>query len=895
MARLSHEERAELSRWLEEQRRAIKKQRKSGRVAPELIEQLGHRYQELEDRYCNEEALEVIEVAFEGLRYVKQPKANQSLSYRAWRSKALTSGWLGRYGETIEGYEKAVALGEKGAYANEKPQFDPGNRRELGSYYWRVGDLSEALRNLSIAEDKLEKSRVSVLPEPDYRDELARLRAAFGLAYLDLGRYEDAAKSAAEAARIHEELGKTDLKRNLQAAIDYTTLGNARREVALEREADLDDAFGAFDEALRVLGKVPSVDQEYTDRESDIYLGRGHTLLFRGEHEKALDDLERSLSLASEMNVAQHAAAHQLYIGQSQATLKRIADAEESLEKAAEMAERYGTPETRWRALYELAVVREADGRKSEAKEALAECISTIEGLRSQYLPEPFKISMLGAKEKAYEAMVKNLFDSAVEATGVEAARKAEEAFGYAERAKSRVFAEQLATTDLGSLADIPAKLLSEERELTRKLRILRADHLERLARGTYDWGKESRKVEARLGKIRERMRGSTRGEEYVSLREAATLDYSGVRALIADGGGTDGTGDPERGTGQMILIEYFVTEEEVFVFVGRSDLEAPRLHRIPLSREGLRDWAFAIENTDAEDLEFWDLERWQLELGPLVDPLEEWSEEGDLVWIVPHAELHLLPLHALKVEGRYLAERNPVVYSASASVMPYCKAKRAGGGKEALVLGDSLPPPNNLTHAREEAEAVARLFGIEPMLGVRASKRMLEEKLRELRGELSVLHIACHGKFDYSEPLKSRIRLAPLDGKGSVNGTPDLSAEEILVLEIEADLVVLSACASGVSGRRAGDELIGLTRSLLYAGAPSLVVGLWYVSDSSTRLLMERFYGALLARDGDHENVNAPAGKARVLQRAQRHIMRIEGFEHPYFWAPFVLVGDWR
>lgn len=897
MAELGPEERAELTRWMEQQRKAIKKQTRSG-VAPGLIQQIGERYQWLEDRHFYREALEVIEVGFEGLRYVKHPAARQHLGYMVWRSKAVTSNWLGRFGDSIDAYERACELGEKGAYAREKPQFPPGNRRELGSICWRSGDLSGALRNLSIADKKLEEARAA-LREPDYLDELARLRAAFGLAYLDLGRHEDAAKSAAEAAGIHEDLGKADPKRNLQAAIAYTTLGNARREAALEREADPGEAFGAFGDALRVLKKAPGIDQEYTDRESDVYLGRGRTLSSQNKYDEALEDLERSRSSASDANLAQHGAEHHLFVGEAQARLGKP-EAEASLKQAAELAERYGVPETRWRALFALALVREAGGDDSGAIEDLRECIATIEGLRSQYLPEPFKISMLAAKERAYAAVVRSLCRSAAEGPKAQGQREIVEAFGLAERAKSRVFAERLATTDLGPVPGVSLKLLEQERGLARELRLLRADHLEGLARGTYDWGEEAGKVEARLRKVRERMRKTAKGEEYVALREAAALDYAGARALLGAGvpaGAASGAG-LEDGTsgGRVVLAAYFVLDEEVVVFVGRSDLETPELHRIAVPRNSLADWAFAIENTDADDLGSWDLDEWQRELGALVGPLEAWSEEGDVVWVVPHAELHLLPLHALKVGGRYLAERNPVVYSPSASVMPYCRAKSAGDGKGALVVGDSLPPPRKLVHAREEAKSVATLFGAEPLLGERASKRELENGLREFGDDLRVMHVACHGEFDRAEPLKSRIMLAPPADGESADGGPDLSAEDVLGLEVGADLVALSACASGVSGRRGGDELIGLTRSFLYAGAPSAVVGLWYVADGSTRLLMESFYRAWLGEGrADVEGSWTSTSKVEALRQAQQRVARNAGYDHPYFWSPFVLVGDWR
>jgi tetratricopeptide (TPR) repeat protein len=314
---LGSEERANLRRWLDRKRMEIKRRRRTG-VDPRLIEELGSVYQDLENRGEYVEALEVLEVTFQGLRYLKHPRARQELSYKVWRSKGVTSLWLGRHGDSIEAYEKAIEFGEKGAYANEKPRMPATNRRELGSMYWRVGAHSEALRNLSIAEGNLERDRAAIY-KPEFLDELARIRAAFGLVYLDLGRFTDAAESAAEAARIHEELGEQDPQRFMQAAIAYTTLGNARREAAQELEADLRPAFAAFDDALRVLKRYPSRDEEYTDRESDIYLGRGRALLLDAEYETALQHLERSLSLASHKNIAQHAAAHYLYVGEAQA------------------------------------------------------------------------------------------------------------------------------------------------------------------------------------------------------------------------------------------------------------------------------------------------------------------------------------------------------------------------------------------------------------------------------------------------------------------------------------------------------------------------------------------------------------------------------------------------
>ncbi len=393
----------------------------------------------------------------------------------------------------------------------------------------------------------------------------------------------------------------------------------------------------------------------------------------------------------------------------------------------------------------------------------------------------------------------------------------------------------------------------------------------------------------------------------------------------------------------RVVLAEYFTTEDLTLLFIVRADFTEPQVVEIPGPLDALAGYVranFGIgpAGSQARDL---DLAEWQARLAPFVAPILPWAAEGDILWLVPHDVLHYLPLHALKVEGRYLAERNPVCYSPSASVMSYCHAKRKPGrGGGALVMGDSRPDMP-LPFAREEARRVARLLGGEPLLGPAATKGKVTEALADEAGRqaVDVLHVACHGYFDPAEALKSGLVLAPESllslSKDGDDGT--LTAEQIFDLQMRAELVTLSACESGVNERRPGDELIGLTRALIYAGTPSVLVSLWRVDDLATALLMEQFYRSW--RGG--------LGKAEALQAAQCWLMRLprdealalvktardealalhrqaggedvrarqwwaalaarytriaevfwpgeRPFAHPYYWAPFVLFGDWQ
>ena len=137
------------------------------------------------------------------------------------------------------------------------------------------------------------------------------------------------------------------------------------------------------------------------------------------------------------------------------------------------------------------------------------------------------------------------------------------------------------------------------------------------------------------------------------------------------------------------------------------------------------------------------------------------------------------------------------------------------------------------------------------------------------------ILHFSCHGYFNNTDSLSSEIPFQ--DGI--------LTAREIFDLKLNSELVTLSACQTGLNESKPGDELIGLTRSLIYAGAGSVIVNLWSVDALSTQEWMVEFYMEL--KNGKD--------KASAYQQAQIKIMSIEEYSHPYYWAPFILIGDWE
>jgi CHAT domain-containing protein len=168
-------------------------------------------------------------------------------------------------------------------------------------------------------------------------------------------------------------------------------------------------------------------------------------------------------------------------------------------------------------------------------------------------------------------------------------------------------------------------------------------------------------------------------------------------------------------------------------------------------------------------------------------------------------------------------------------------------------------------------ADEVGAVAGMLPNPRVFLGKEATADELRAHGPSSQFIHIATHGLFRRDNPMFSSIRL----------GSGPLSVYDLYELRLSADLVTLSGCSTGLNAVVGGDELLGLVRGLLYAGARAVLLTLWDAYDRSTADFMQAFYGHL--RTG--------STKARALQAAMQEIR--QSYRHPFYWAPFTLVGD--
>jgi CHAT domain-containing protein len=247
--------------------------------------------------------------------------------------------------------------------------------------------------------------------------------------------------------------------------------------------------------------------------------------------------------------------------------------------------------------------------------------------------------------------------------------------------------------------------------------------------------------------------------------------------------------------------------------------------------------------------------------IGPVRQRLNHY---GHLI-VAANDALHHLPFHALRGPAGSLIDEFTISYAPSGTVFALCSSRARRFGEESLVLG----LPDRLAPSIEEEARMASgvLPGARLFVGAEATERVLREHGASSR----FVHIAAHGLYRRDNPLFSAIRL----------GDTRLTLLDFYRLPLSAELVTLSGCSTGLNSVVGGDELLGLVRGVLLAGAHSVMVSLWDVNDISTARFMQLFYGELLRCHN----------KAAAVQVAMRELRsENQGFYH---WAPFVLAGS--
>ena len=487
-----------------------------------------------------------------------------------------------------------------------------------------------------------------------------------------------------------------------------------------------------------------------------------------------------------------------------------------------------------WLILYERGQISLEEGKRQEAIEYFREAADAIELVRNNVEFEANKIGLATRTQAVYEALVSVLADEG----------NWKDAFLATERAKGRALVDLLAQVrefapprQTGGRADVGQLLTAA-------------------ATNTRDSGLtgDSRNVETRGAVVSARRELGAISPETASLVSVRTKLFDAIVARIA----------PEE-----TLIAYFQAGDRLYGFVvSRLGTKGFLLAADGMHSE-VRDFREAIENESEASRHIG-----ETLYNRLIRPLEHEIRGGGALTISPHLILHYVPFAALFDGRQYLIDRYSLQITPSASALAYFAATGQGRQRRVLALGnpDLGDPRFDLPGAQKEAVAVAHLFpGSRALVRAEATKTAIIE----MGGDFPMLHFASHGTFASDAPLTSGLLLA----RGQ---EPDgrLAVSDLYKLHLDADLVTLSGCETGLATIAGGDDLIGLTRGFFHAGARTVVASLWEVPDASTEKLMLSFYRNLGGLD-KREALRHAAIETREIYPAPRH------------WAAFFLTGS--
>ena len=545
-------------------------------------------------------------------------------------------------------------------------------------------------------------------------------------------------------------------------------------------------------------------------------------ILVRDHRPQEAEPLARHAREAfSDAAIAPKAAMCEMLLTELLLDLDRPEEARQVCRAALERLADLELPALEHRGLLALGRVEEAIGDVEAALAAYRRSHLWLESLRSRLQGEDLKIAFLKDKLTVYESLV-----WLTSREGPTAGDK-HAIFDYIESAKSRGLADLLAfrAHALKPRSLAKAGLADKVRGLREELNWLYRRVDREAMRGGARALAEARKLQSNIRGTEDELLRSLRelqetDREYTSLQSGTVVDLETVRGSLPR---------------DAILVEYFIARDTMFVcVVDRKSLEIATLGRATQARELYRFLQFQLsrlvpgtrrsapmrlitEATHAHLRQLYDL---------LIAPIRRLLDKPELI-LVPHGFLHYVPFHALHDGDRYLIDTFPISYAPSAGVFHLCAAKELTVERDSLVLGvaDERTP-----HILEEVRAVAdALPGARLLIGSEASEAAIKEHGAACR----FLHVATHGLFRHDNPMFSAIQL----------GTSRLSLFDLYDLRLNADMVALSGCGTGLSAVLGADELVGLTRGWLYAGARSVLVSLWDVHDASTAVFMRRFY----------------------------------------------------
>ena len=778
-------------------------------------------------------ALEVYESGYEQAQLM----GDYAMQSRILNSIGIVHRSRGELRKALAIYERARLLSRQaGIRGTERAA-----TTNIGVLYGLLGSRERALEALSRA-----LALAIELGSPK-----AKARVALNLAWnYQLGEEWEAAKKYLEEA-LHSSREAEDLASEVQTLV---ALGRIRR-----LQGDVQGAIPLLTRATELTVASMDIEGEHRSR-----LELGTNYFVQGKPDQAVEHLGRALEITQVLE-------------------------DPGWEAATRM---------------QIAHLAKQKGDFNAAIEQAEQAISMSEMLRREVASPVLRSTYLARIQDDYH------FVAEAEVERAEQERNSDHlkwAFKTSERARARTLLDLLAEIrQKGRPAERPSDLLDERANATAELSRLQRVLVRVLARAETN----ANNVDVLRQKLREsrhtleRLEWEIRAQDplYSGERSPQPLDLAEIQATLSS---------------SAALLSYFLGEERSFLFVVTSeDLRVKEIAAEKTLAEPLGEVLSALRQPGRRSQGRFETASARLyEL--LIAPVQDLLKETDTLLIVPDGGLVYLPFEALIVPGgeagpggrkRYLLDHWAVGYAPSASVYAKLQRLREGeteaadrkrwvafadpvlpGTQEILadaepvtrgVLEDTKWAWRRLPGARREVEGIAEMFPVGERtiyLGAEATEARVKEDERV--SQARVLHLASHALIDEESPTQSAVLLAQGE-HDQEDGL--LQMREIFDLQLSADLVVLSACESGLGKAIRGEGLLGLTQAFFHAGARSLLVSLWPVVDQASAELMVAFYREMLSG----------ASTLEALRSAKLSLLEQPRTAHPYYWSPFVLVA---
>jgi CHAT domain-containing protein/uncharacterized protein HemY len=787
------------------------------------------------------------------------------------------------FNSALHCYEEALAIYQE-------------SRNKAGSaeILEKIGDLYSNQGNKGKEKVYLDKA-IAIYRETGDKSSLAALLRRQGESCFMKNDLISAADLIRNAAQLYSETGQTD---KAAKALAYLVQ-------ILIKKKDYENAQACSNQ---LAGMMDSIKDRKTTAE--VYAQLGFTYQMESGLsnepgpllEKALSCHKKALAIAEETDTKAIVALYSFTAGDLCISLSRLDEAERYLGKSGEIARKSMQRELLWMVDYKLGICDEMRGNLKAAAEHYRASIAVIEEIKKFSIGnEEEKTEALARKSKVYEALVRVLMKldkkgekpgrsgSFIEDSGKKAytgSTYARQAFYFSEKSKAQTLTEMLMERQADLMSRVDPDLLEKQKQVITNLISMQRDRESSFS------GKKREELhlaisleEEKLWSIREKIKASR--PSYGTFIYPDTVDAEEAGRLLP---------------GDTALLEYTIVDDTIYCFVitrqGFTSMELPvKSARVKLFVSELMESVSEakIENYNSRVAR----QLYEALLAPVMPSVRTCSH----LLIIRDDFLNYLPFEIVMKDDHFLIESHAISYVPSLNFLRIFSKKQEscreylGIGSPALDVTPYLC--NNATGynfmrdysaengirwsplpgTKKEIEDTAQLFSGKKLILL--GKDATKDRVKKEMGNYSIIHFATHGLLDDRKPiLYSALILSGANSDSSYDGNDGyLRAAELLALKIDAELVVLSACRTGLGLSMKSEGLLGLTTSFFYAGARSIIASLWSVEDESTSELFIDFYKNL-------KNMSC----CEALRAAK--LSMIEKKRSPFYWAPFIYIG---